>query len=355
MFCSTAAEYIKTAPLLRLMDEVQQPYRLIDSGQHATSAAQVRRQLRIREPDVQLHVGHDIDTIPRAAKWFIRLLWSLRDRQRLRRTIFDATDGVCVVHGDTLSTLLATLMARRAGIRVAHIEAGLRSHSLLHPFPEEAVRIMVMRRADLLFAPDATAVSNLRSLRGVHGRIVALPANTVVESLHDALGGVYPVPGTGPAIFTLHRVENLHRRDRLELFVETVCRVAIDRPVHLLLHPPTRAVFERRGMMEEIESAGVVVTDLLGHAEFARALCAAPLVVTDGGSVQEEAAALGVPCLLWRSRTERPDGIGTNAVLSRYRRDTIDDFIREPDRFRQPRAALDERPSQMILDVIRDG
>jgi UDP-N-acetylglucosamine 2-epimerase len=181
VFLGTKAQYIKTAPLLRLLEARSVDHRLIDSGQHARLAASLRGELGLRAPDHVLGGEGDVESVPQALRWSASLATQLASPARLRRTVFGGSGGICIVHGDTPSTLLSTMMARRAGLRVAHLEAGLRSHSLLHPFPEEAIRLLVMRWSALLFAPDDTAVANLAAM-GVRGRVVAVGANTSVEA-----------------------------------------------------------------------------------------------------------------------------------------------------------------------------
>ena len=350
VFLGTKAQYIKTAPLLRLFDERGVDYRLIDSGQHARLTTGMRTELGVRTPDVVLGGSDDVATISRALGWSATIAARLWSGRRIRREIFGGTGGVCVVHGDTPSTLLAALLARRAGIPVAHLEAGLRSHSLTHPFPEEAIRLAVMRLSDLLFAPDDTALANLAAMR-VKGRVVALTGNTVVEALQHSLH--LREPSHGPAVVTMHRVENLTNRRRVDRLVATVEQLAAAMPVRFVLHAPTEEALVRTGMRRRLADAGVQTSGLLPHAQFAQLLAAAPLVITDGGSIQEECALLGVPTLLWRDRTERPDGIGANVVLSHYDPAIVSAFLDHAERHRHKPADLDDRPSEQILDALQ--
>ena len=356
IFLGTKAQYIKTAPLLRLMDERGVPYRLIDSGQHGALSVGLREELSVRAPDHLLAEGSDIDTIPQAVVWAAKLAMRLLNGSRLRREVFGGHDGVCVVHGDTPSTLLSALMARRAGLRVAHLEAGLRSKHLLHPFPEEIIRRIVMRISALLFAPDRQAVANLRRMR-VRGEVVALPANTVVEALaHDLeRAEVDGEPGRGMALVTMHRVENLNRRERVEALVRAVETLALRQPVRFVLHGPTTDTLRRHGWRQRLEAAGVELVGLAPHGEFTRWLHEAPLVITDGGSIQEECALLGVPTLLWRAATERPDGLGANVVLSRYRPEIVEAFLADPQVHRRPAATEELRPSETVLEHLLAG
>ena len=177
VFVGTKAQYIKTAPLLRLMAAQGVDHRLIDSGQHARLATSLRAELGVKEPDHVLGGTGDVDSVGQALRWSAGLAARLGSARWLRREVFGGAGGICIVHGDTPSTMLATLMARRAGLRVAHLEAGLRSHSLLHPFPEEAIRLLVMRWSSVLFAPTPAAADNLAAMH-VRGRVVEVGGNT---------------------------------------------------------------------------------------------------------------------------------------------------------------------------------
>lgn len=354
VFIGTKAQYVKTAPLLRLMDDKGVDYRLIDSGQHAALSVGMRADLGVRIPDHVLGGATDVETIPQAARWAAGLAAELVSGRRLRREVFGGRGGVCVIHGDTPTTLLTALMARRAGLRVAHLEAGLRSRSLLHPFPEEAIRLVAMGLSHILFAPDATAVQNLERMWWVRGRVVPLAANTSVEALRHALAraGGAPEPGSGPVIVLMHRVENLHHRPTVAGLVRVACDIAAERPVRWLVHGITREALARRGHDRALAAAGVELVPLAPHHEFMAMLAAAPFAVIDGGSIQEECALLGVPTLVWRRRTERPNGLGANVVLSRHDPAVAGDFLADPERFRRPPVDPAESPSEQILETL---
>jgi UDP-N-acetylglucosamine 2-epimerase (non-hydrolysing) len=350
VFLGTKAQYIKTAPLLRLMDQRGVPYRLIDSGQHGALSVGLREELGVRPPDHVLAEGVDITRIPQALWWAAKLALRLFDGARLRREVFGGRRGVCVVHGDTPSTLLSALMARRAGLQVAHLEAGLRSGHLLHPFPEELIRVVVMRLAHVLFTPDDAAVANLARMR-LGGRVVPLPGNTVAEALHHELDGAAE-QAPGPVIVTLHRVENLNRRERVEQLVSTVERIAEDHQVTFVQHGPTIDTLRRRGLGERLDAAGVTMRPLAPHGEFVTMLRNAPFVITDGGSIQEECALLGTPTLLWRAATERQDGVGDNVVVSGYEPAVIERFLAQPQAHRGRPVTSRQSPSAVALDHL---
>lgn len=351
VFLGTKAQYIKTAPVIHELDRRGVDYRLIDSGQHGRLTSLLRSELGIRDPDVSLGDGRDIETVPHAIAWSARIAAQLVSRSRLQRDVFGDQRGTCLLHGDTPTTLLSAAMAHRAGLEVAHLEAGLRSHSLVHPFPEEIIRLLVMRRADVLFAPDAHAADNLAAMR-VRGRVIRVSANTIVESLHDALDGDFAPTSKGAVIVTVHRVENLHRPRAMRELLRVMPHILKENDVEFVTHGPTQQVLAKRGSDALLTSAGVRLVPLLAHATFVERLRDAPFVITDGGSIQEECALLGVPTLLWRARTEREDGLGENVVLSNYDPALIDQFIAEPQRWRRPPVDARARPSKEIVDAL---
>ena len=350
VFLGTKAQYIKTAPLLRLMDKRGVDYRLIDSGQHARLTAALRHELGVRRPDHVLGGEGDVESVPQALRWAAGLVARLGSPARLRGEVFGGAGGICVVHGDTPTTALAALMAARAGLRLAHLEAGLRSHHLLHPFPEELIRLAVMRRADLLFAPDERAVANLGAM-GVRGRVVAVAANTSVDAVRSAPGGGHAA-GTGPAVVTMHRVENLYQRPVVQRLVDAAVNLAERQPVRFVVHGPTWEALRRGGHDARLRAAGVGLSSLVPHHDFVAMLRAAPLVITDGGSIQEECALLGVPTLVWRRRTERLDGVGANVVVSGHDPGVERAFLADPQAYRRAPFLPDCSPSGEILEVL---
>ena len=376
VFIGTKAQYIKMAPLLRRMDSERVDYRLIDSGQHGDLTVALRNELGVREPDFRLGGNRDVVSVPQAVGWSLRLAGNLASRLRLRNRVFGGHGGVCVVHGDTPSALLSALLAKRAGLDVAHVEAGLRTFRWLHPFPEEIVRVLVGRISDILFAPGPVAAANLQKT-AVKGRIVEQPANTVLESVREALGAGLDVverpddqtapgaggddaggpgaggDGSGRVVVTMHRVENLHRRSRREALVDLVEGLASRWPVRWVVHGPTERALagEARARLSD---AGVELVPLMAYGEFLANLVAAPFVISDGGSIQEECALLGVPTLVWRDRTDRGDGLDENVVLSHYDPAIVRDFVRDPQRYRRRPRELEFSPSAQILAEL-DG
>lgn len=151
-FVGTKAQFIKMAPVMIEMRNRNIPFRYIDSGQYAELTGSLRKVFGLREPDVNLYGRNkDIVSISSAVGWTLKLSWaSLTRRKWLREHVF-CGGGICLIHGDTLSTLLGMRMAKAAGLKVGHVEAGLRSFCMWNPFPEELIRVYCMKRCGVPF------------------------------------------------------------------------------------------------------------------------------------------------------------------------------------------------------------
>ena len=217
-----------------------------------------------------------------------------------------------VVQGDTSSAFGAALAGRIAGVPVAHVEAGLRSHDPAMPWPEEEYRTAIDAGAQLLFAPTELAAANLRKER-VSGAIF-VTGNTGIDALLAKLG---ELPGRKlhddrslPQILvTCHRRENWG--ERLAGIAGALRQIAESRAAHVqVLLPPNRHVAERMRVLLG-GCSGAALLDPCSHAELIARMLACDLMLSDSGGVQEEAPAIGVPLLVLRDKTERPEAIAT--------------------------------------------
>jgi len=334
------------------------PYRLINTGQHESISADLRRQYGIKPPDYSLgNKRTDVNTVGRGLTWLVGNLGRYAARgTRARRVLFGDNEGVVLVHGDTASTLLSTVIAKRADQKVMHIEAGLRSWQYFNPFPEELVRIMVMRMSDYLIAPSDQAYENLAAM-SLCGRCWRVGGNTGIDVAGADMRKKEWKTATsdsGPyCVVTIHRMETLYNRSRLETVVENVLRAQENLQVLFIQHAPTARRLANYGMLAKLEQAGVKMLDLMEHAGFVHLVKDSEFSVTDGGSVQEEAGYLGVPCLLMRLATERPDGLEGNVVLSEMDPERIESFINDYQRYRRPAVDFDAvSPSAEIVDIL---
>jgi len=180
--------------------------------------------------------------------------------------------------------------------------------------------------------------------------------NTLGDTLDLALRLAHRtdhVPHGRFGLVSLHRYENVFRPRRLRWLVETVERIAASIPLLFILHPPTQRRLERCGHYERLaRNPRVELRPRYTYVDFVALLTRAEFVVTDGGSVQEESAYLGLPCLLLRGATERREGLGANAVLSAYRPEVVDEFVASYGSYRRPPQRAERSPSEIVVDAI---
>jgi UDP-N-acetylglucosamine 2-epimerase (non-hydrolysing) len=345
----TKAQLVKMAPVMVRLTERGVPYRFIHTGQHQATMSEMLEEFALKPPDVVLHSGRDIVSLPQMALWLVRIL---AKSALARREIFGpAARGIVLVHGDTFSTLLGALMGRVAGLRVGHVESGLRSFDVFHPFPEEITRLLTFRLSHVLYCPGQWAVDNVA---GYRREKVDTGVNTLADTVALA-GGVRlredHVPAGPYALVSLHRYENIFRRERFRQLVEIVEEIAEAEHCLFILHPPTEQQLRRSGLYERLDAnPRIELRPRYSYFDFFALMQRADYVVTDGGSIQEESSYLGIPCLLLRKATEREEGLGANAVLSNYDRRVIRDFTLDYRAHRQPPAETRNHPSDIIID-----
>ncbi|PRY42043.1 UDP-N-acetylglucosamine 2-epimerase (non-hydrolysing) [Spirosoma oryzae] len=320
--------FVKVAALHRAFrTEPAFDAKLIHTGQQydARMSALFFAQLDLPRPDYYLGIDRGSPT-RQTADILLRLEPIL---------VTERPDWLVVV-GDVTSTLASALVAVRLGVRVAHVEAGLRSGD--RQMPEEINRILTDQLADLLFVTEQSGVDNLRR-EGIADETIRLVGNVMIDSLiHyrpqatalNTVGSLGLTP-KGYLLLTMHRPANVDSEAGLRTLIELVTKLAERQPVVFPLHPRTRTNAARFGLLERLTRLpGVMVLKPQGYLEFLNLLEQATLVLTDSGGVQEETTYLNVPCLTLRPSTERPVTIalGTNRLQPDM---TIDNVLQAVD------------------------
>ena len=308
--------FMKVAPIVEAMKRREREFAplIVHTGQHydAQMSDAFFRDLGLPEPDIHLGVGSGTHAVQTA-----------RVMELFEPVIVREQPDWVVVVGDVNSTLACALVCAKLGVRVAHVEAGLRSRD--RAMPEEINRLLTDQLADLLLTPSADADANLRA-EGIAPERIRLVGNVMIDSLHAQLeraarSGVrerLSVTGRDYAVVTLHRPSNVDERATLARILAALERIGERVPVIFPAHPRTRQNLARFGLVEEIERRGAVrLIEPLGYLEFLRLYSGARLVLTDSGGIQEETTALGIPCLTLRENTERPITVemGTNTIV----------------------------------------
>jgi UDP-N-acetylglucosamine 2-epimerase (non-hydrolysing) len=348
----TAAELIKLYPVMCAAMDRGVQVRVVSTGQARENFLMQYRDFGLPGEILEYLVPSegDLKRTSKALRWFLRALFV--SRKQACAKLLNGERAVAVVHGDTLSTLIGAVVARRLGLEVAHIEAGLRSPRLWDPFPEEITRRWVSRLSDYHFAPSAEAEANL-TRAGVKGLVVNTQGNTLMDAVRLATTGQHAVPTEPYAMCNLHRFENLNSPERWKTLIETTLMAAQKVKIIFILHPQTRHRLETDPEnWKALEKSGVILRDRLSFSGFLTLLKSAEFLISDGGSNQEECSYIGKPCLLMREATERHEGLDGPCILSRFDPHVIKNFIANWTHYRAPMSKESSSPSQIILEAL---
>lgn len=306
---------MKIAPLIREMNKrrKQVEHLLVHTGQHYDSdmSDNFFRQLQIPEPDINLGVGVGSHA-EQTAKIMIEF----------EKVLLQYKPDVIVVVGDVNSTLACSLVASKTGVKIAHVEAGLRSFD--RTMPEEINRILTDAISDFLFTTEAGANENLKR-EGIDDAKIFFVGNVMIDTVVHCLDKV----SDGPlpfdlrtkefAVVTLHRPSNVDSPAVLEKILDAFDRISQKIKLVIPLHPRTGKNIMAFGLKDKLDriARNAVITGPIGYLEMLKLIKTARLVITDSGGLQEETTYLGIPCLTMRENTERPSTIemGTNAIV----------------------------------------
>jgi UDP-N-acetylglucosamine 2-epimerase (non-hydrolysing) len=358
----TRPNFMKVAPICRALAQHEAEFEsvLVHTGQHydAAMSGSFFEALGLPDPDYYLGVGSGSHAEQTAAVM-------LKIEPVLKQVLPD----IVVVVGDVNSTLACALTAKKLGMRVAHVEAGLRSGDW--SMPEEINRLATDAISDQLFTTDRMANENLRR-EGVPDDRVHFVGNVMIDSLLQHAAAAEAVKfhetyGLSPrsyATLTLHRPSNVEDPDRLKGLLDAIREGLGDLPVIFPIHPRTRQRIESFGLGDRIAaepgSPGIAAVDPLGYVEFLSLNGSARLVLTDSGGLQEETTILGVPCVTLRENTERPITIdqGTNILAGVVPSEVVaaigqaltadNSGVRRPDKW-------DGQAAQRIVDLWARG
>jgi UDP-N-acetylglucosamine 2-epimerase (non-hydrolysing) len=308
--------FMKVAPIAEAMRRRAGEFAplIVHTGQHydARMSDAFFLDLGLPEPDVYLGVGSGTHAEQTAGVML-----------GFEPVVLRAKPDWVVVVGDVNSTLACALVCVKVGVRVAHVEAGLRSRD--RSMPEEINRLLTDQIADLLLTPSKDADENLRA-EGIPSTRIRMVGNVMIDSLFAMLeraasSGVredLELVHTDYAVLTLHRPSNVDDPRTLGRILDALENLSARLPVIFPVHPRTRARLAEFGFASRVERAGGLrLIEPLGYLDFLRLYSGARLVLTDSGGIQEETTALGIPCLTLRENTERPLTVshGTNTLV----------------------------------------
>ena len=311
--------FMKIAPLMRVYRGYPQiESLLVHTGQHYDEKMShlFFRELGIPEPEVNLEVGSASHAVQTA-----------EIMKAFEPVLLEYQPDVVLVVGDVNSTVACGLVAVKLGVRLVHVEAGLRSFD--RSMPEEINRVVTDSISELLFCTEPSGVENLLH-EGISEDRIHLVGHVMIDTLLqnlekakrskilEKLGRRGCLDGDDYAILTLHRPSNVDDPIVFSRILDALEIVQNDMPILFPIHPRTRGCLETLDLHGRLEQLpGLHLLEPLGYLDFLRLTSSAKVVFTDSGGIQEETTVLKVPCITLRENTERPITVemGTNQVV----------------------------------------
>jgi UDP-N-acetylglucosamine 2-epimerase (non-hydrolysing) len=355
--CGARPNFMKIAPLMdayRAYPDIR-PI-LVHTGQHYDEKMSdlFFRQLGIPQPDINLGVGSGSHAVQTA-----------RIMELFEPVVLEHKPDYVLVVGDVNSTIACAMVAKKLGVKIIHVEAGLRSFD--RSMPEEINRLLTDVISDLLFVSEPSGVENLRS-EGTAEEKIFFVGNVMIDTLMRhrekadqlAVFEKFNLQRKNFGLVTMHRPANVDNPEKLRSMLEGLTYVSKSIPLLFAMHPRTRNNVEKFGLKSFFDdNPQIQVTEPLGYLEFLNLMTNAAAVLTDSGGMQEETTILGTPCLTMRENTERPVTItvGTNRLVDPSRDAIIaawDDLRKNPPQTDKKPEFWDGGAAKRIVKIIVD-
>lgn len=347
--------FIKVAPLIRELKSKNINYKFIHTGQHYdyNMSKIFFEDLEIPEPDIHLNVG-SASHATQIAKIMIEF----------EKIILKDKPSLVIVVGDVNSTLACALVAKKLFIKVAHVEAGLRSFD--HKMPEEINRLLTDQISDFLFTTEKSAEINLKR-EGIDSSKIFFVGNIMIDTLilnsekaiKLSFYKKFNLKKKSYALITVHRPSNVDLNEDLCKIVDIINYTQKCINVIFPIHPRTKKNLIKHRLMDKISKKNIILIEPIGYLEFLNLMLNAKLILTDSGGIQEEASYLKIPVLTLRKNTERPITIekGTNILIGNdfnKLKIYLDRILKHSYKKGQDIEKWDGKTSQRIVEIIED-
>lgn len=357
-FLGTNAELIKVAPVIREFKRRKINFKIISSNQNTLNFDELKFLIGRESADYILKINPfkwPKNIYLRFVIWLFKTLGNYL--MYFGAEFKERENTYLIVHGDTVSALMGAIVAKFYGVKLVHVESGLRSFNFLEPFPEEICRFIISYLADVHFCPNKWSLKNLKNHGGVK---INTFYNTVSESVLLALKNKRDIkrgvlPKVKYFVFVLHRQEHImfNKSENEKLFNYLVSFAREDLKCVIIMHKLTEDFLKSRNLLKKLKrNHNVVLAPRLPYAQFTRLVRDSEFLVTDGGTNQEEAYFLGKPCLVLRNRTERIEGLGENAILAKGNKEIISNFFENYKKLKRKRIVIRRLPSQIVVDYL---
>lgn len=349
-FIGTTTELIKLAPIMAELEKRKIKYKVITSGQTKVKFEELAFLIKKSKADIMLGEKANKSSIIKFIIWSVLTIFKT---PVLRREFKDSNsqNTYFIVHGDPVSSLIGAIVAKLYGLKLVHIESGLRSFNYLEPFPEEICRQIISKLSDYHFAPNSWALNNLKH---TGGQKINTFENTMFES-YVKIPKKKRLYKNKYFVLIVHRQEHvIFDKDKSKELIEFIFKN---------IPPNMKCVFIRHATTANfLESVGfkisprlknkIIYSSRMKYVDFVNLIRNSEFLITDGGSNQEEAYYMGLPCLLVRNYTERIEGLGENVVLSKNNKKIIKDFMSDYQKYKRKEIRYKKRPSKIVVERL---
>jgi UDP-N-acetylglucosamine 2-epimerase (non-hydrolysing) len=356
-FFGTTAELIKLIPVIKELKKRKIDFKLITSGQGKILFSEFTDFVGPLKGNINLVEKENKSSVFFFILWAIKATFTGMFALKKEFKGLNKNNSYLIIHGDTVSSLIGAVLAKRYGLKIVHIESGLRSFNFLEPFPEELSRHIVSYLTDIHFAPNKWAVTNLKKMPGVK---INTKQNTLLETFWMAMKvrsykrSVKKINGKY-FVLVMHRQEHViwgkkEMKNLLEYILENMNS---DLTCVFMTHDITLSFLDSTEFNLGSDFAKkIAFITRLSYIEFMKLIQDAEFIITDGGSNQEEMYYMGKPCLLLRNYTERIEGLGENVVLSKGNKQIIKNFLKKYKTFKRKTIPISIAPSKIIIDYL---
>lgn len=346
----TRAQLIKVAPVIYFFEKEQLPVIFLLTGQHRDTMQDLIDEFKIQAEPIHL-----IKNNKEHSNILSLLGWLPKIFQLLTNYLKNFKNANVFVHGDTLTTLASALSAKLTNNRVIHLESGLTSNKILSPFPEEIIRRIVFRTTNIACCPTQKDFDHMQKY---YPNTTALNTfgNTILDSinlLNITKTNVFDYTNT--IVVSIHRFQNIYNQERLSDITKMLHTLSEKYILNFVLHPATEKKLRKFDLFNNLEkNKRINLLPRMTYQNFLTLALNSEVVITDGGSNQEELAFFGHPTVILRDSTERQDGIGYNAILINETSILID-FIMSKNflNLKKNRSNLKNSPSKIITNYFQ--
>ena len=356
-FVGTPAEYIKIAPVIRELRKRKINFKIITSGQSKILFDELKDFTGNIKADIAFNIKAYKLSIPHFILWTIRTFVACLNSLQKEFSGVDKSSSYLIVHGDTVSSLMGTFIAKIYRMRLVHIESGLRSFNFLEPFPEEINRFLISHLADIRFCQNKSALDNVKNLRGIN---INTKQNTLIESFWWAVRrktemNFFKKFKKYYVLYVRRQDHIFFKKEWLVKILEFVVTNANKKINCIFVLHPLASVFlspEKNANLYYLLGKRLFLFSTLPYTDFIKVINNAEFAVTDGCTNQEEVYYMGLPFLALRNRTERTEGLGKNVVISKGNKNIIRSFLKSYKKYRRNPVVVKERPSKIIVDYL---